>query len=580
MKPTSTVISSRARAFASSRPRFSACAFALVCLAGLAAPAAQAANLVATTAVELQTALTAAASGDTVIVRAGSYSIAQPLVVKDGVAVRGEGVMRFAADGLPVDFDPAGETVLQATTALVGDFVTLGNGSSVRALALRDAAGRSGGNVLVVSSRVPADVVSATVTECEIFNPNVPTIGFQGPVGRAVVAITRNLNQGEPPAPHDGSVITLRMTRSVVRTVVSDPVFVAGCWAHNFAARSKIELMLTQNVIGGGLEVFGGNSRPEAVTGSTTTLKSSFNLYRSDNAATPQPFGIIAVGGLTPNTANVSFGSPAENRVDVQSLQDRIEGFATAIYAAGGRRSTPLVPSVRGNRVELSVHGATLRSTNRDFMLVGAESFAPATGTDPNNSVRLLLTNTTGSGARANVYGHGTANGTGNRLEVVGNSTSFTQTHQEILPAPGSEFFMSNPGAGMINMSMRGRSGAGEDALVAGFICNEGSRQVLIRAVGPTLRGFGVNGALGDPRLTVYDSAGRVVAENDNWSAAGASETARIVAAAQRVGAFALPASSPDAAVLITVPPGSYTVQAQAAAGANGTALIEVYEVP
>ena len=63
-------------------------------------------------------------------------------------------------------------------------------------------------------------------------------------------------------------------------------------------------------------------------------------------------------------------------------------------------------------------------------------------------------------------------------------------------------------------------------------------------------------------------------------TSAGASETACIVAAAQKVGAFALPASSPDAAVLITVPPGSYTVQAQAAAGANGIALIEVYEVP
>jgi len=71
-----------------------------------------------------------------------------------------------------------------------------------------------------------------------------------------------------------------------------------------------------------------------------------------------------------------------------------------------------------------------------------------------------------------------------------------------------------------------------------------------------------VSGALGDPRLTVYDSAGRVVAENDNWSAAGASESARIVAAAQKVGAFALPANSPDAAVLITVPPGSYTAVA------------------
>lgn len=552
----------------------------VICLASVAAPLACAANLVVANVAELQAALNTAASGDTVVVRAGVYTLAQPLVVRDGVTVAGEGTMSFTAEGFPAGFDAAGETVLQASPALAGDLLTLGHRSSLRALALRDVAGRTTGNVVVLQTRAAADVVTASITECEIVNPNVPGVGAQGPIGRAVVAVTLNLNGGAPPAPHDGSTLTLRMTRSVVRTVASDPVFVPGCWAHNFASRSKIELVLTQNVLGGGVEVFGGNCRVDATTESAVTLRSSFNLYRSDNAASPQPFGIVAVGGLTPNTPNVTFGSPTDNRVEVQSLQDRIEGFATAIYAAGGRRATPLLPTVRGNRVELSVHGATLRGTSRDLYLAGAESFVPATGTDPDNSVRLLLSNTTGSGARANSFAHGTANGPGNRIEIVGSVTSFAQTGRDILPAPAAEFFTSNPGGGMINTSMRGRSGAGEDALVAGFICSEGSRQVLIRAVGPTLRGFGLNGALGDPRLTVYDSAGRVVAENDNWSSGGATESARIAAAAQKIGAFALPGNSLDAAVLVTLPPGAYTVQAQAAAGANGTALIEVYEAP
>jgi hypothetical protein len=46
------------------------------------------------------------------------------------------------------------------------------------------------------------------------------------------------------------------------------------------------------------------------------------------------------------------------------------------------------------------------------------------------------------------------------------------------------------------------------------------------------------------------------------------------------VGAFALPASSRDAALLVTLQPGSYTVQVSGVGGTTGVALVEVYEVP
>jgi hypothetical protein len=45
------------------------------------------------------------------------------------------------------------------------------------------------------------------------------------------------------------------------------------------------------------------------------------------------------------------------------------------------------------------------------------------------------------------------------------------------------------------------------------------------------------------------------------------------------VGAFNLPASSLDAAMVITLPPGAYTAQVQGADGGTGIALVEVYEV-
>jgi hypothetical protein len=53
-----------------------------------------------------------------------------------------------------------------------------------------------------------------------------------------------------------------------------------------------------------------------------------------------------------------------------------------------------------------------------------------------------------------------------------------------------------------------------------------------------------------------------------------------LAAAFTRVGAFALPAGSRDAALLATLPPGAYTAQVSGVGGTTGVALVEVYEVP
>jgi hypothetical protein len=45
-------------------------------------------------------------------------------------------------------------------------------------------------------------------------------------------------------------------------------------------------------------------------------------------------------------------------------------------------------------------------------------------------------------------------------------------------------------------------------------------------------------------------------------------------------GAFALPAGSEDAALLITLPPGAYTVEVKGKNNLEGVALLEIYEVP
>jgi hypothetical protein len=133
----------------------------------------------------------------------------------------------------------------------------------------------------------------------------------------------------------------------------------------------------------------------------------------------------------------------------------------------------------------------------------------------------------------------------------------------------------------LVNLSARHWVGTGSDILVAGFaVSGVGTKQVLIRAVGPALTGFGVPGALADPRLEVYDGSGRSLAANDNWGTPVGSATAATTATFAQVGAFPLAVGSRDAALLIILNAGaSHTVQVAGVNNTTGEALIEVYEV-
>jgi hypothetical protein len=132
----------------------------------------------------------------------------------------------------------------------------------------------------------------------------------------------------------------------------------------------------------------------------------------------------------------------------------------------------------------------------------------------------------------------------------------------------------------LVNVSVRGQSGPGDDVLTLGLVIGGiGPRTLLVRGVGPKLASFGVTGTIPDPSLRIIDSQGRVILSNDDWSTA--DFVTELALATNYVGAFALDAGSKDAATLSLVDPGAYTIQVSGAASApKGEALVEVYEVP
>lgn len=129
----------------------------------------------------------------------------------------------------------------------------------------------------------------------------------------------------------------------------------------------------------------------------------------------------------------------------------------------------------------------------------------------------------------------------------------------------------------LINVSTRAFVGTGEQVLIPGFVVSgEGTMKILIRAVGPGLAAFGVGGTLADPQMTLFRGTA-TVASNDNWSSA--TNASEIAAAATNSGAFTLASGSRDAAMLVELAAGAYTVSVNGVGSTTGTALVELYVV-
>lgn len=130
----------------------------------------------------------------------------------------------------------------------------------------------------------------------------------------------------------------------------------------------------------------------------------------------------------------------------------------------------------------------------------------------------------------------------------------------------------------LINISTRTKLIAG-DVVAAGFVIEDRPRAVLVRAVGPSLRRFGVTSAHPDPWLKIKRGTDTIVG-NDDWSNQVLPKVIEQITA--RVGAFPLDIAAFDAACVVILEPGAYTVHVgtDRIDAPSGDVLIEVYSVP
>ncbi len=122
----------------------------------------------------------------------------------------------------------------------------------------------------------------------------------------------------------------------------------------------------------------------------------------------------------------------------------------------------------------------------------------------------------------------------------------------------------------LLNISTRMQVLTGDQVLIGGFIITgTDPKMVILRAIGPSLTDFGVDGALADPVLELRALDGSVIATNDNWT----TDRSAIEATGLQ------PSKDLESAIVATLDPGAYTAIVSGKGGTTGVGLVEAYDL-
>ena len=126
------------------------------------------------------------------------------------------------------------------------------------------------------------------------------------------------------------------------------------------------------------------------------------------------------------------------------------------------------------------------------------------------------------------------------------------------------------PAKTLVNVSTRVQVQNGDSVLIGGFIVTgDKTKNVVLRAIGPSLTAAGIQGALADPELELYNSAGKLIASNDNWTSL----------APDTVPDGLAPTDPGEAFIAAALEPGQYTAVLRGTNGTVGVGLFELYDI-
>jgi cyclophilin family peptidyl-prolyl cis-trans isomerase len=131
----------------------------------------------------------------------------------------------------------------------------------------------------------------------------------------------------------------------------------------------------------------------------------------------------------------------------------------------------------------------------------------------------------------------------------------------------------SGPGSILLNISTRGQVGTDPNALIGGFtLGGTESKNILVRAIGPSLTPFGIANALTDPILELHDGNGGLIDSNDDWMSSPQKTDIQNSGLA--------PSNAKESAILHLLPTGAYTAIVRGTNSGTGVGSVEFYQLP
>ena len=122
-----------------------------------------------------------------------------------------------------------------------------------------------------------------------------------------------------------------------------------------------------------------------------------------------------------------------------------------------------------------------------------------------------------------------------------------------------------------LNISTRMEVLTDAQVLIGGFIITGNDpKEVVLRAIGPSLGAFGIADPLADPVLELHASDGSLITMNDNWKDAQQAEI--------ETSGFQ-PQNDLESAIISTLDPGNYTAVVSGKDGGTGVGLVEGYDL-
>jgi N-acetylneuraminic acid mutarotase len=199
--------------------------------------------------------------------------------------------------------------------------------------------------------------------------------------------------------------------------------------------------------------------------------------------------------------------------------------------------------------LELHDHTGAVIASNDNWMDAPNKQEIIDSGLAPSNNLESAILMSLSPGNYTGIL-RGVNNGTGIAL-VEG---------YDLDPTAGSK---------LGNMSTRALVQTGDNVMIGGvIITGSGQKNVIVRAIGPSLAQYGITNPLLDPTLELHDGNGVVIAFDDNWKD---SQQAEIEATGLA------PSDDRESAIVRTLAPGNYTAIVRGKNDTIGVALVEVY---